>query len=94
MQELIVQIFSVQDFKSAAGDSVDRVLGFSQVEGKVYLRNYQVSPDINDLKEIGPRCVLTPLKLLKGLFNGEVVFRNGRYLKKSKEDFDRKGKKG
>ena len=86
LKEIITQVFSIENCKCPAGDTVDRVLAFTYAEGRIFFRNYSVTG--NDLKgfdEIGPRFVLTPLKVMVDGMAGTQVFRNGKYGRRKEE---------
>lgn len=73
---------------------VDRVIGIYGLDGKVWIRVYEIregdktSKDEGDgrsssdvsLVEVGPRMVLTPVVILEGSFGGPVVFENKQYV--------------
>lgn len=70
---------------------VDRVIGIFGVDGKIWIRVYEIreaegdakgkdgSPDVT-LVEIGPRFVLTPIVILEGSFGGPVIYENKEYV--------------
>ena len=70
---------------------VDRIIGIFGVDGKIWIRVYEIreaegdakgkdgSPDVT-LVEIGPRFVLTPIVILEGSFGGPVIYENKEYV--------------
>lgn len=69
---------------------VDRIIGIFGVDGKIWIRVYEVreaegdnrdkeGPDVS-LVEIGPRFVLTPIVILEGSFGGPVIYENKEYV--------------
>jgi len=74
---------------------VDRVMQFSFLDGRVWVRNYQISDSTVDarevkkaaklgeettrLVEIGPRFVLTLIKVFEGGFTGRPLYENALY---------------
>ena len=72
---------------------VDRIVGFYGLEGKIWIRAYEIresGPDKTSkerakgddlsLVEIGPRLVLTPVVILEGSFGGPVIFENKQFV--------------
>lgn len=74
---------------------VDRVVGIYGLDGKIWIRIYEIregSKDIVEEKvldeansgiklvEVGPRMVLTPIVILEGSFGGPVIFENKMYV--------------
>lgn len=71
---------------------VDRIIGVFGVDGKIWIRVYEIregeptdkkskdgSPEVS-LVEIGPRFVLTPIVILEGSFGGPVIYENKEYV--------------
>ena len=71
---------------------VDRIIGIFGVDGKIWIRVYEIregeptdkkskdgSPEVS-LVEIGPRFVLTPIVILEGSFGGPVIYENKEYV--------------
>lgn len=71
---------------------IDRVIGIFGLDGKIWIRVYEireaekkqaeVGRDASDLSlvEIGPRFVLTPIVILEGSFSGPVLFENKEFV--------------
>ena len=75
---------------------VDRVMHFSLLDGRIWVRNYQIVDETTDarelkkaaslgkqtvsLVEIGPRLVLTLIKAFDGSFAGRVLYDNPEYV--------------
>ena len=71
---------------------IDRVIGVYNLDGKIWLRCYEVregedgkivaekDSDATSLLEIGPRFVLTPIVILEGSFSGPVLFENKEFV--------------
>ena len=73
---------------------IDRVIGVYGLDGKIWLRMYEIRETekgenqdlpkgaITDvtLIEVGPRFVLTPIVILEGSFGGPVIFENKEYV--------------
>lgn len=74
---------------------VDRVVGIYGLDGKIWIRIYEIREGSKDnieekvlddansgikLVEVGPRMVLTPIVILEGSFGGPVIFENKMYV--------------
>ena len=71
---------------------IDRVIGVFGLDGKIWIRVYEIREaeksqaeagrDASDvsLVEIGPRLVLTPIVVLEGSFSGPVLFENKEFV--------------
>lgn len=64
---------------------IDHILTFSLLDNKIWFRNFQIvekdplqpnGPPQMSLIEIGPRFVLTPIRIFEGAFNGATVYSN------------------
>lgn len=90
-KELFIHQFGVPPQSRKSKPFIDHVMTFSIVDGKIWVRNYQINEiegkedeinDINDLTlvEIGPRFVLTPIVILEGSFGGPKIYENKEYV--------------
>lgn len=52
----------------------DHALSFAMLDDKIWVRHFQISPQSDDLVEIGPRFVLSLLKILAGPFSGATLY--------------------
>lgn len=68
---------------------IDHILVFSILDNKIWFRNYQIiekdplhpsGPPQTSLVEIGPRFVLTPIRIFEGSFGGPTVFANQEFV--------------
>lgn len=75
---------------------MDRIMQFSFLDGKIWCRNFQISDETKDereitkiikagedsfdLNEIGPRFVLTVVKIFDGGFGGRPLYENPEYV--------------
>jgi len=89
MKEVFTQIFGVPPSARRAKPFIDHVLTFSIVDGKIWFRNFQIiekdpvkpnGPSETSLVEIGPRFVLTPIRIFEGAFGGATVFSNPEFV--------------
>ncbi|TFK54706.1 ribosome biogenesis protein BRX1 [Heliocybe sulcata] len=91
-KEVFTHIFGVPAQARKAKPFIDHVLTFSIVDGKIWFRNYQImekdplqpnGPPQTSLVEIGPRFVLTPIRIFEGAFSGATVFSNPEFVSPS-----------
>jgi ribosome biogenesis protein BRX1 len=93
-KELFIHQFGVPPQARKSKPFIDHVMTFSIVDGKIWVRNYQINEkeelkedDKEDIKiddltliEIGPRFVLTPIVILEGSFGGPKIYENKEYI--------------
>lgn len=87
IREVLSQIFATPPLAPKRKPFFDHVLNFSVVDDRVWIRNYQVSPEkrvqtAEDLTliEVGPRVCMNPVKILSGSFGGPVIYDNPTYV--------------
>jgi len=91
-KELFTHIFGVPPQARRAKPFIDHILTFSILDSKIWFRNFQIvekdplqphgPPEIS-LVEIGPRFVLTPIRIFEGAFGGTTVFANPEFVSPS-----------
>lgn len=105
IKEMFMQQFGVPQGARKSKPFIDHVMGFTLADGKIWVRNYQVSEtepsalekkedeaDLN-LIEIGPRFVLTPIVIQEGSFGGAIIYENKEFVSPNQVRSDlRKGK--
>ncbi|PFH54146.1 hypothetical protein AMATHDRAFT_135796 [Amanita thiersii Skay4041] len=88
-KEVFTHIFGVPPTARRAKPFVDHILTFSILDSKIWFRNFQIiekdplqpnGPPQTTLVEIGPRFVLTPIRIFEGAFNGATVFSNPEFV--------------
>jgi ribosome biogenesis protein BRX1 len=88
-KELFTHIFGVPSTARRAKPFIDHILSFSILDSKIWFRNYQIiekdplqpnGPPQTTLVEIGPRFVLTPIRIFEGAFSGATVYSNPEFL--------------
>ena len=79
VKEMLTQLFAVPKNIERVQGAVDRIIGFSSIESKIFFRNFEVL-DGNEITEIGPRFVLTVVKVMSGFMQNDVLYTNGKYL--------------
>ncbi|KAF9469283.1 ribosome biogenesis protein BRX1 [Collybia nuda] len=91
-KELFTQIFGVPSTARRAKPFIDHILTFSILDSKIWFRNFQIiekdplqpnGPPQTTLVEIGPRFVLTPIRIFEGAFGGATVFSNPEFISPS-----------
>ena len=96
IRELLAQTFGVPKGHPKSQPFHDHVLSFGYTDGKVWLRHYQVVDKAADAKdaarllaageqptvlvEIGPRCVLAPIRVFAGSMGGATLWSNPGYV--------------
>ena len=86
IQNLLLQIFNTPKNESKPVSFIDHIFSFSQTQNKIFFRNFEIVENNTELNltEIGPRFVVTPIKILDGMMNGEVLYKNGAYVSPKK----------
>ncbi|KAJ3822479.1 ribosome biogenesis protein BRX1 [Lentinula raphanica] len=88
-KELFTHIFGVPPTARKAKPFVDHILTFSILDQKIWFRNFQIiekdplepnGPPQMTLVEIGPRFVLTPIRIFEGAFGGATVYSNPEFI--------------
>lgn len=92
IKEMLHQAFNTPKNHPKSKPFIDHVLSFSYLDGKVWLRVYQVvnqheekfteADDVERLTliEIGPRCCLEPIKIFEGTMGGAALWQNAGYV--------------
>ncbi|KAK7035483.1 Ribosome biogenesis protein brx1 [Paramarasmius palmivorus] len=88
-KEVFTHIFGVPPTARRAKPFIDHILTFSIVDSKIWFRNFQImekdplqpnGPPQTTLVEIGPRFVLTPIRIFEGAFGGATVYSNPEFV--------------
>ena len=81
MKEVMTQTFASPKGHRNTKPFVDHVLSFHIADNKIWARNYQIVRQHKDrsqpptsLVEIGPRFVLTPIRIFEGSFSGATLY--------------------
>lgn len=96
LKEIFIHTFGVPPNARKSKPFIDHVMTFSIVDGKIWIRNYQINeteqikesegsddsinPEEFNLVEIGPRMVLTLITILEGSFGGPKIYENKEYV--------------
>ncbi|KAF9792358.1 ribosome biogenesis protein BRX1 [Thelephora terrestris] len=88
-KELFTHVFGVPPLARKVKPFVDHILTFSILDSKIWFRNFQIvekdtlqpnGPPQMSLIEIGPRFVLTPIRIFEGAFGGATVYSNPEFV--------------
>lgn len=86
VKQLIQKIFSPAPAHKKVKPFFDHVFNFSLADNHIWFRNYQISEEVTSgssaemcLVEIGPRFVLSPIKMFEGSFKGSIIYKNEQY---------------
>jgi len=88
-KEIFTHIFGVPPLARRSKPFIDHVLTFSILDNKIWFRNFQIlekdpqqpnGPPSTSLVEIGPRFVLTPIRIFEGAFGGVTVYSNPEFI--------------
>ncbi|XP_064606939.1 ribosome biogenesis protein BRX1 homolog [Liolophura sinensis] len=80
LKELFVQIFSTPNHHPKSQPFIDRVLSFSIMDNRIWVRNYQILAEDGSLAEIGPRFVMNLVRIFDGSFGGATLYQNPHYV--------------
>ena len=83
LRDLFTLTFGTPEHHPKSKPFIDHVLSFMLVDNKIWMRHYQVATAPSGalvLTEIGPRLVLTPIKVFAGSFGGATLFENPHYM--------------
>jgi len=81
LKKMFTNIFATPPEHPKSKPFVDRVMTFSLVENRIWVRNYQIinQKDMS-LTEIGPRFVLNLIRIFDGSFGGATLYENPHYF--------------
>ena len=93
---MFIDVFGTPRGHPKSKPFVDRVMGFYYADGKIWVRNFQISEEeasnakeaaekkqggLNtQLVEIGPRFVLDPIRIFNGPFSGQTLYVNPNFI--------------
>uniref|UniRef100_K3X086 Brix domain-containing protein n=1 Tax=Globisporangium ultimum (strain ATCC 200006 / CBS 805.95 / DAOM BR144) TaxID=431595 RepID=K3X086_GLOUD len=96
VKKLFTQVWGTPKGHPKSKPFIDRVMSFYYADGKVWCRNFQLADeadskkieqaalhrgeDLVQLIEIGPRFVITPIRIFDGSFGGQTLYQNPRYV--------------
>ncbi|ODQ82084.1 hypothetical protein BABINDRAFT_160281, partial [Babjeviella inositovora NRRL Y-12698] len=93
IKEMFIHTFGVPPNARKSKPFTDHVMSFSIVDGKIWVRNYQINESAAEkeneaqeeieemnLVEIGPRFVMTVITILEGSFGGPKIYENKEYV--------------
>ena len=87
IKEILTHTFSTPKTSRKIKPFIDHVMQFSNCDGKIWVRHFQIKISIGDnnkeeinLVEIGPRFVLSVIRVFDGSFGGKTLFENDEYV--------------
>ena len=87
VKEMLTQILGTPKGHPKSKPFIDHVFSFSIADNKIWFRNHQITVVVNDsgaketkLVEIGPRFVLTLIRIFSGSFGGPTLYQNEGYV--------------
>ncbi|RLN56789.1 hypothetical protein BBJ29_004286 [Phytophthora kernoviae] len=109
VKKLFIQVWGTPKAHPKSKPFIDRVMSFYYADGKVWCRNYQLADDADSKKveqaalhrgedlvqliEIGPRFVITPIRIFDGSFGGQTLYQNENYVSPNEHRRDAKADK-
>ncbi|KAI9920926.1 hypothetical protein PsorP6_000613 [Peronosclerospora sorghi] len=109
IQRLFTQVWGTPKAHPKSKPFIDRVMSFYYADHKIWCRNYQLADDADTKKaeqaalyrgddlvqliEIGPRFVLTPIRIFDGSFGGQTLYQNEHYVSPNENRHDAKADK-
>ncbi|RLN94717.1 hypothetical protein BBJ28_00006178 [Nothophytophthora sp. Chile5] len=109
VKKLFTQVWGTPKAHPKSKPFIDRVMSFYYADGKVWCRNYQIADeadskkveqaalhrgeDLVQLIEIGPRFVITPIRIFDGSFGGQTLYQNAHYVSPNENRRDAKADK-
>jgi len=81
LKTLFTQIFATPPEHPKSKPFIDRIMTFSLLEQRIWIRNYQIINESDmSLTEIGPRFVLNLIRIFDGSFGGATLYENPHYV--------------
>lgn len=93
LKNMFIQVFGTPKNHPKSKPFIDRIMGFYYLDDRIWIRNYQITDNPEDIKEsknseeelvklveIGPRLVLNCIRIFDGSFGGQSLFQNANYI--------------
>jgi len=81
LKKMFTEIFGTPYQHPKSKPFVDRVMTFTILENRIWVRNYQIiNQNDMSLTEIGPRFVLNLIRIFDGSFGGSTLYENAHYV--------------
>ncbi|RLO02225.1 hypothetical protein DYB28_014130, partial [Aphanomyces astaci] len=96
IKALFIQVWGTPKGHPKSKPFIDRVMSFYFADGKIWCRNFQLADEadtkkleqaalhrgeeLTNLIEIGPRFVMTPIRIFDGSFGGVTLYQNPNYV--------------
>lgn len=86
LKHMFTQTLSVPLYHPKSMPFFDHVFSITHSNNHIFFRNFEVvEQDQASMVEIGPRFVLTPIKIFEKALSGPTLYKNGAYKKPQKE---------
>ncbi|RHY30045.1 hypothetical protein DYB32_004666 [Aphanomyces invadans] len=96
IKAMFIQVWGTPKGHPKSKPFIDRVMSFYFADGKIWCRNFQLADEadtkkleqaalhrgeeLTNLIEIGPRFVMTPIRIFDGSFGGVTLYQNPHYV--------------
>ncbi|CAM9870060.1 unnamed protein product [Chrysoparadoxa australica] len=96
LKTMLIDVFGTPRGHPKSKPFIDRIMSFYVCDGKIWVRNYQIldkgpggslekkleskGEEFVSLVEMGPRLVLTPIRIFSGSFGGATLYQNPAYV--------------
>ncbi|XP_074598135.1 ribosome biogenesis protein BRX1 homolog [Brevipalpus obovatus] len=80
IKELITQVFGIPRYHPKSMPFFDKVYTFTIIDKRIWFRNFQLISEEGKLEEIGPRFILSVIKIFSGSFSGSVLYSNPNFV--------------
>ncbi|CAK4085907.1 unnamed protein product [Aphanomyces euteiches] len=96
IKNMFIQVWGTPKGHPKSKPFIDRVMSFYFADGKIWCRNFQLADEadtkklelaaahrgeeLTNLIEIGPRFVMTPIRIFDGSFGGMTLYQNPHYV--------------
>jgi len=110
MKELFIHVFNTPRGHPKSQPFHDRVMGFYVIEGKIWVRHYQIVDATQEPKarkkmaaageeptsmvEVGPRFVMNPVRIFAGSFGGPTLYQNPLFVSPNRLRYEAKKMRG
>lgn len=80
VKEVFVQTFGIPNYHPKSQPFFDKVYTFTILDGRIWFRSFQLIGEEGRLEEVGPRFVLSLIKIFENKFSGAVLYSNPDFI--------------
>lgn len=80
VKEIFVQTFGIPNYHPKSQPFFDKVYTFTILDDRIWFRNYQLISEEGRLEEVGPRFVLSLVKIFEANFAGTIIYSNPNFI--------------